>query len=86
MEPEGSSSCSQKPSTGPYPEPDWSSPHHPIRSSLTLFTRLRLGLSSGLFFSGLPTNILHASLLSPICILHIPQKMYNIQPRYVWYV
>jgi hypothetical protein len=31
-EPEGSSPCSQEPSTGPYPEPDRSSPYHPILS------------------------------------------------------
>jgi hypothetical protein len=30
MEPEGSLSCSQEPSTGPYPEPDKSNPYHPI--------------------------------------------------------
>jgi hypothetical protein len=29
MEPEGSLPCSQGPSTGPYPEPDQSSPYHP---------------------------------------------------------
>jgi hypothetical protein len=29
-EPEGSSPCSQQPSSGPYPEPVRSSPHHPI--------------------------------------------------------
>jgi hypothetical protein len=28
----GSSPCSQEPSTGPYPEPDRSSPYHPILS------------------------------------------------------
>jgi hypothetical protein len=27
MEPEGSLQCSQEPATGPYPEPDASSPH-----------------------------------------------------------
>jgi hypothetical protein len=32
MEPEGSLLCSQEPSTGPYPEPDRSSPYHPILS------------------------------------------------------
>jgi hypothetical protein len=48
MEPEGSSTCSQEPSTGPYPEPHRSSPYHPISltSSLILSTHLRLGLSS----------------------------------------
>jgi hypothetical protein len=30
MEPDDSLSCSQEPSTGPYPEPDQSSPYHPI--------------------------------------------------------
>jgi hypothetical protein len=32
MEPEGSLSCSRKPSTGTYSEPDQSSPYHPILS------------------------------------------------------
>jgi hypothetical protein len=68
VEPEGSLPCSQEPSTGPYPEPDRSSPYHPIclRSILILSTDLRLGLSSGLFPSGFPTNILYAFLFSPI--------------------
>jgi hypothetical protein len=30
MEPKGSSLCSQELSTSPYPEPDQSSPYHPI--------------------------------------------------------
>jgi hypothetical protein len=32
MEPESSLPCSQEPSTGPYSEPDQSSPYHPILS------------------------------------------------------
>jgi hypothetical protein len=71
MEPEGSLSCSQEPSTGPYPEPDKSNPYHLI---LTLSTHLRLGLPSGLFPSGFPTNILYAFLFSSIrttCPAHL---------------
>jgi hypothetical protein len=53
-----------------------SKPHHPIslRSILILSTYLRLGLPSGLFRSGFPTNILQAFLFSPIhatCPAHL---------------
>jgi hypothetical protein len=34
MEPEGSLPCLQEPSTGPFPEPDQSSPFHPILSKI----------------------------------------------------
>jgi hypothetical protein len=34
MEPEGSLPCSQEPSTGPYPQPDQSSPYHTILSKI----------------------------------------------------
>jgi hypothetical protein len=66
MECEGSLPCSQEPSTGPYPEPDQSSPYH---FTTSLSTHLRLGLPSGLFLSGFPTNILYAFLFSPF-VLH----------------
>jgi hypothetical protein len=37
MEPEGLLSCLQEPSTGPYPEPDQSSPYHPILSKIHFY-------------------------------------------------
>jgi hypothetical protein len=54
MEPKGLKPNSQELSTCSYPEPDQSSPHHPIpplqdpRSILILTTHRRLGLPSGL--------------------------------------
>jgi hypothetical protein len=76
-EPEGSSPCSQEPSTGPYPEPDPSSSYHPIlslslRSILILSTYLRLCLPSGLFPSSFPTNIRHSFLFSPFVLHSMP--------------
>jgi hypothetical protein len=49
MESEGSLSCSQKPSTGPYPEPDQSSPYHPILSLLKIIFHVQNLIS--IFFS-----------------------------------
>jgi hypothetical protein len=48
----------KSPHTGPCPDPDQSNPSHPLslRSILILSTHLRLGLPSGLFLSGFPTN------------------------------
>jgi hypothetical protein len=72
MGPEDSLPCSQQPSTGPYPEPNQSSPYHPISSKIhfnVFFTYVRLGLSSGLFPSGFLTNILYAFIFSPF-VLH----------------
>jgi hypothetical protein len=53
-----SSPNSQELSTCPYSEPDQCKPPHPIspRSILILSTHLRLGLPSGLFPPGSPTN------------------------------
>jgi hypothetical protein len=46
---------------------------HPIYLifSLTLFSHLSVGLESGRFYSGFPTKILNAHLISQ-CILHAP--------------
>jgi hypothetical protein len=45
-----------------------------LRSILILFTYLHLGLLSGLFPSGFPTNILHAFVFATIratCLAHL---------------
>jgi hypothetical protein len=80
IKPEGSLPCSQEPSTGPYPVSDRSKsiPSHSIlsllRSISILSTNLYLGLPSGLFPSGFPTNILCAFRFSsnrPTCAAHL---------------
>jgi hypothetical protein len=57
-------------STRPYPEPDQSSPYHPVLSLLWSFlilsTHLHIDLRSSLFLSGFRTNNLYAFLLSHI--------------------
>jgi hypothetical protein len=49
-------------------------PVHPIsvRSTSISSTHLRLGLPSGLFHSGFPTNILHAFIFSPLVLHALP--------------
>jgi hypothetical protein len=49
-------------------------PSHPIslRSILILSTHLRLGLPSGIFPSGFPTNLLYAFLFSPFVLHAVP--------------
>jgi hypothetical protein len=68
MEPEGSY-CVHK-SSPPIPILSQLDPVHTtssyLRSILILSTNLRLGLPSGLFPSGFPTNIVYAFLYSPI--------------------
>jgi hypothetical protein len=78
MEPEGALPCSQEPSTGPYLEPDQCSPYHPILSLSKIYYNTAHPptncLRSDLFPSGLPTNIPHAFLFSPIdatCPAHL---------------
>jgi hypothetical protein len=46
MEPGGSLPCSQELSTGPYPEPDQSSPYHPI-----LFLKIHLNIKRRIGYS-----------------------------------
>jgi hypothetical protein len=61
MDPEYLSACSQKPTTGPYPEPDESNPY--TKSYSILYSHLRSD-PSGLFPSHFPINILYAFLIS----------------------
>jgi hypothetical protein len=70
MEPEGSLPCSQEPPKVPILnqiDPVYTIPLYIcLRSILTLSTHQRLGLPSGLFPSGFPTNVLYAFLFYPI--------------------
>ena len=77
MEPEGSLSHLQVPTTYSYSEPDQSSPcppSHFLKIHLNIIPHLYLGLPSGLFPSGFPTKTRHTPLLSPIpvtCPAHL---------------
>jgi len=70
----------QQLATGPYPEPEESSPHPPpfsLRFILILFTPLRLGLPRGLFPSGFLTkNCKHFSFLPRV--LHDPPTSFSL--------
>jgi hypothetical protein len=59
----------QEPVTGPYSEPDESSPQPNaclFNINFSIVFHLCLGLPSGLFPSGFQTKILHAFLFSPV--------------------
>jgi hypothetical protein len=47
-------------------KPVHTTPSH-LRSILILSTYPRLGIPSGLFLSGFPTNVLYAFLFAPMC-------------------
>jgi hypothetical protein len=75
MDPEGSIPCSQEHSIAPHPKLYQSNtiPFY-LSSILISSTHLRLGLPSGLFPPGFPTNILYAFRFSPIratCPAHL---------------
>jgi hypothetical protein len=73
MDPEDSLSCSQKPATGPYPEPGESSSHHHTLSLQGPFLfDLHLSLPSDLFPSGYLTHVLYAFSQLPYMLHALP--------------
>jgi hypothetical protein len=73
MESEGSSPCSQEPSTGPYPEADRPSLHHPILSIWDPFyycppTYVLVFLVVSFLLASPPISYMHFTFLP--CVLH----------------
>jgi hypothetical protein len=67
MELKGSLPCSQKPITGPFPQPDEFSPHPQNLVLLDPFNgHIFLGLPSGLLPSGCLTKMIYAFFISPV--------------------
>jgi hypothetical protein len=61
MEPDGSLPCSQKPATGPYPEPLEYISHYPRLRWVQIFlSQQRRGFPRGLVLSDLPRNTFYA--------------------------
>ena len=84
MEPESSLPRSLQLATCPCPDPDQSSPcplSPSLRSILILTSHLRLGLPSGLLYSGFPTKTLYPNLLSPHT--SVPRPLYMIRNMFV---
>jgi hypothetical protein len=68
MEPEGSLPCSQQLSTGPFPEPDRSSPYHPIPSLQDPTTHVLVFLVVSFFLAFPPIPYIHSSFT--LFVLH----------------
>ena len=80
MEPEGSLTHSQEPSTRPYSELDQYSPfpHHTSWRSILILSDLRLDFPSGLFPSGFSARTLCTPFLSPYMLLSPPISFFLI--------